>query len=102
MSFKHILKGAEREAIVSADFMHRGFEVFRAVGNFSCDMLVQKGGYILRVEVRGTGNSRNRRGFPSGPVGCLKTSKNSTGSDCTLFDVRVTAMLDGSLCYQRS
>jgi hypothetical protein len=30
----HLLKGAEREAVASADLMHKGFEVFRAMGNY--------------------------------------------------------------------
>ena len=53
MSRGHLLKGAEREALVTTDFLKRGFEVFTAFGTgMSCDMIVSKYGLLLRVEVK--------------------------------------------------
>ena len=94
MKREHLLKGAEREAVASADLMHKGFEVFRAMGNFSCDLLAQRDGHILRVEVKGL---KNRGGKP--PTGMATgTSTNSHHAHCERFDILAT-VVDSEVFY---
>ena len=98
MEREHLLKGAEREAVASADLMRRGFEVFRAMGNFSCDLLAQKNGHILRVEVKGY----KERGYriPTGPIGCV-CSKGGHTANSTRFDILIT-VVGRDVFYNRS
>lgn len=93
MKREHLLKGAEREAVAAADLMRRGFEVFRAMGNFSCDLLAQQDGEILRVEVKGT-HSRGRKP----PTGFSGVSNNSHYAHCERFDILAT-VVDSQVFY---
>src|ERR1017187_5285102 len=88
-------EGAAREAVVTADLLRRGFDVFSAAcGNPPFDLVAYKSGIMLRVEVKGS-NTRVPR---SGPVG---STSRASKVDCRKFDV--LAAVDGqSVRYIRS
>lgn len=102
MGREHLLKGAEREGLVAVAFLKLGFEVFTAFGTgMSCDMVVSKHGFLLRVEVKGPRHGGARRNYaPAGPVASL--GHGSKASNCTLFDIHVTVLDTGELAYNRS
>jgi hypothetical protein len=65
--------GAESELLVSADLLHKGFEVYRNVSPWgSSDLVVKRGSLLFTVEVR-TGYL-NKKGEPT-------TSKERMKSD---------------------
>ena len=87
-------EGAAREAIVKADLLRRGFEIFSAeYGTTSFDMAAYKHGLFLRVEVKGD-TRRVPRNSPVG--GILKRSL-----DCRKFDV-LAAVDNQAVRYMRS
>ena len=98
MSHVGTLKGAEREMIVSVDFLKRGFEIFRPACATSCDILVLKYGESLRIEVKGL---RRRGSNPSGPVASVP-SRNGSTPDCRDFDVLASVLDTGEIIYQPS
>lgn len=50
--------GAVGELAATIDLVRRGYEVFRAISpSSSCDLLVLKGGRVLRIEVRTAGRT---------------------------------------------
>lgn len=68
--------GAISELIAGADLLRRGYDVFRALSPAcSCDLIAQRGGELLRIEVR-TGRRL--------AAGGLDYSKNAT--DAGRFD----------------
>jgi hypothetical protein len=85
-------EGAAREAIVKADLLRKGFEVFGAeAGNTSFDIVAYKYGFLLRMEVKGY----SKRPHTS-PV-----AVTSGAWDCRKFDV--LASVEGtSVHYFRS
>lgn len=73
------LKGAAREAIVKADLLLRGFEVFQAVcPNSTFDLVAHKRGVLLRVEVKGKNHAAR---------GTSPTSSMCKTRDCRKFDI---------------
>lgn len=58
--------GAIAELAVAADLLSRGYEVFRAMSpSCSCDLAINSGGILIRVEVRtGYITSTGRLGYP--------------------------------------
>lgn len=68
--------GALSELVACGDLLRRGYEVFRSVSpHASCDLIIQKGGIVKRVEVR-TGY-RNQ----DGSIRCSFTDKDVGRSD---------------------
>src|ERR1039458_5324151 len=81
-------EGAAREAVVTADLLRRGFDVFSAAcGNPPFDLVAYKYGFMLRVEVKGEAKAPRT----NAPMG--STAKRSHG-DCSDFDI--LAVVDGS------
>ena len=81
-------EGAAREAVVTADLLRRGFDVFSAAcGNPPFDLVAYKSGIMLRVEVKG----KHKAPHSNMPIGT--TAKRSHG-DCREFDI--FAAVDGS------
>jgi hypothetical protein len=87
------LEGAAREAIVKADLLRKGFEVYGAEGgNSSFDLVAYKYSTLLRVEVKGA-----QTGPRTGPVSSMD---RKTGV-CLKFDV-MARVAGNSVCYLRS
>jgi hypothetical protein len=86
--------GAAREAIVVADLLLRGFEVYTAVaGNSSFDLGACKETFLLRVEVKGENKAPR-----TSPV-CF--TARSQKVDCHKFDI--LAIVEGqNVRYLRS
>lgn len=79
-------RGAANELIVAVDLMRRGYHVFRALSPAApCDLLVQHGELIVRVEVRSTSS-----GKPGGAVGAKDKGR---------FDVAAVVAADGTIHY---
>jgi hypothetical protein len=93
---EHMLEGAAREAIVVADLLRRGFEVFQAVGQFSCDLIAHKNGFLLRVEAKGPPHPGR---IPKGVIG--RACEKSGNPKCDRFDILAT-VVDGTVHYNRS
>lgn len=62
---EHIREGSAREALVQADLLRRGFELYTGIGETSCDMIAYKYDAVVRIEVKGIPASGR---FPTGPV----------------------------------
>lgn len=89
----HLLKGAMGESLVTLDLMERGFEVYKAYGNFSCDLIARKHGVNVAIEVK----YKKTKGAHRGPVGAV-----SDGLRADRFDVLANVRDDKSIVYQRS
>jgi PD-(D/E)XK endonuclease len=87
------LEGAAREAIVKADLLRRGFEVYGTEsGNCSFDIVAYKHDHLLRIEVKGEAKAPR-----TSPVAILSAST----MDCRKFDI--LAVVEGnSVRYLRS
>lgn len=60
--WRNCAKGPQGELFVCIDLMNRGFEVFRAVGNFeSFDLVAHKDGRLLRIQVKAGSDMTNLR-----------------------------------------
>jgi hypothetical protein len=91
-------EGAAREAIVKADLLRRGFDVFGAeAGNTSFDIVAHKYGFLLRIEVKGDGSKVNH----TSPIACTPSKRNTGTPDCRKFDV-LAAVKGTSVRYLRS
>jgi hypothetical protein len=79
-------RGAANELIVAVDLMRRGYHVYRALSPAApCDLLVQHGEIIVRVEVRSTSS-----GKPAGAI---------LAKDKGRFDVAAVVAADGTIHY---
>ena len=84
---EHMREGSARVAIVIADLLRRGYEVWvEALGDCSCDLIARKS-VFLRIEVKGL-QSMTRARFPVGPV-----TKRAACKQDDSFDV--LAIVDG-------
>ena len=89
------LEGAAREAVVKADLLCKGFEVFGAEGgNSSFDLVAYKFGMLLRIEVKGTRKCPRTSPF-------AHTGSKEGGVDCYKCDV-VAGVSGNSVKYVRS
>ena len=89
------MEGAAREAVVKADLLRRGFEVFQTVcTNSTFDLVAYKHCFLLRVEVKG----KHRAPRGNMPIASTKGKGNA---DCRKFDL--LAGVDGKeVRYVRS
>lgn len=83
----HVI-GAMNEMLVCADLIRKGYEVFKAICNNSCDIAILKNKILLRVEVT-TGNIFKINGKIHIPV------KNKEK-----FDILAIVLKDGKIIYQ--
>ena len=81
-------RGIMSELLAAADLIRKGFQVFKAVTNNSCDLVIMKNSLLHRVEVTSGNIFKN-----DGKIHYPKKDK-------TKFDVLAIVMPSGKIIYQ--